>query len=56
MTDGFFYILQDVLEKFEFFPVKCRIQRAAEMYAKVVERRHTDKHRDGRPLKAKVFL
>ncbi len=46
--------LQDVLEKFEFFPIKCRIQRAAEMYGKVVERRQPGKHRDGRPLKAKV--
>ena len=46
--------LQDVLEKFEFFPVKCRVRRAAEMYGKVVERRQPGKHRDGRPLKAKV--
>jgi hypothetical protein len=43
---------QDVLEKFEFFPVKCRIQRASEVFAKVTERKQ--KEQNGRPLKAKV--
>ena len=26
------YGVQDILEKFEFFPVKCRIQRAMETF------------------------
>ena len=25
-------VLQDILEKFEFFPIKCRIQRALEIF------------------------
>ena len=28
---------QDALEKFEFFPIKCRIQRAAHMYKMTIE-------------------
>jgi hypothetical protein len=29
-------LTQEVLAKFEFFPIKCRIQRAAEAYQKCV--------------------
>ncbi len=29
--------LQDILEKFEFFPIKCRIQRAKDTYSKFEE-------------------
>jgi hypothetical protein len=28
---------QEILEKFEFFPIKCRIQRASELYKKGLE-------------------
>ena len=46
---------QDVLEKFEFFPVKCRIQRAAEEFAKVQKRQDEDaKIRFHRKFKTKV--
>jgi hypothetical protein len=26
--------MQKILEKFEFFPIKCRVQRATEMFAR----------------------
>ncbi len=48
------FILQDVLEKFEFFPVKCRIQRAAEMFSKITEMRQLGSL--GPQFKAKVLL
>ncbi len=28
---------QKILEKFEFFPIRCRVQRAAEMFAKCMK-------------------
>ena len=30
-------VTQDVLNKFEYFPIKCRIQRAGEAYCRSVE-------------------
>ena len=27
--------MQKILEKFEFFPIRCRVQRAADMFAKL---------------------
>jgi hypothetical protein len=30
---------QDILEKFEFFPIKCRIQRALEVFRLIQNRR-----------------
>jgi hypothetical protein len=44
---------QAILEKFEFFPVKCRIQRAVRMYSKFVESLQQDR---SLPLKSKVLL
>jgi hypothetical protein len=46
-------ISQALLEKFEFFPVKCRIQRASEMYMKSLERQSMY---TGNPLKTKVLI
>jgi hypothetical protein len=48
---------QDVLEKFEFFPVKCRIQRASDEFANVKKRQEDDKQAVFcRTLKTKVNL
>ena len=46
------FLTQALLEKFEFFPVKCRIQRAAEMYKKFLGRQAMH---SGSPLKSKVL-
>ena len=32
VVNQLFVFPQDILEKFEFFPIKCRIQRALEVY------------------------
>ena len=46
---------QDVLEKFEYFPVKCRIQRAAEGFANARKRQEEEKHNNiFKPFKTKV--
>ncbi len=31
------FIIQEVLRKFQFFPIKCKIQLAAEMFADIRE-------------------
>ena len=31
------FVKQEVLHKFEYFPIKCRIQRAGEAYSKFVD-------------------
>ncbi len=45
-------MLQAILEKFEFFPIKCRVQRALELF------KDTNKSRDAivekSPMKQKV--
>jgi hypothetical protein len=45
-------MLQAILEKFEFFPIKCRVQRALELFKATCKRRENivDKH----PMKQKV--
>ena len=49
--------LQEVLEKFEFFPIKCRILRAAERYHQYLEEEATpDEETQRRKLKTKVLL
>ena len=50
-------ILQEVLEKFEFFPIKCRILRAAERYSKYVDEEADagEKDSERRKLKTKVL-
>jgi hypothetical protein len=37
LISKFFGNWQEILEKFEFFPIKCKIQRAKDTYAKFVE-------------------
>ncbi len=44
---------QDILEKFEFFPVKCRIQRAMEM-ARVSKERDAARGRRGEAAPFKI--
>ncbi len=46
---------QEVLEKFEFFPIKCRILRTAERYHQYLED-NVNGGKDGRKLKTKVLL
>jgi hypothetical protein len=49
--------LQEVLEKFEFFPIKCRILRAAGRYRQYLEEETTpDEEKPRRKLKTKVLL
>jgi hypothetical protein len=46
-----FMILQNILEKFEFFPIKCRVQRSLENFQKAQEQK--DMHK-GRQFTQKV--
>ncbi len=48
--------LQEVLEKFEFFPIKCRILRAAERYGQYLAEETGDAGKERRKLKIKVPL
>ena len=50
--------LQEVLEKFEFFPIKCRILRTAERYSQYLNEEAGDTAKDSerRKLKTKVLL
>ncbi len=43
---------QDILEKFEFFPIKCLIQRATDIYRTVLQK--NEQMKDMRPFKTKV--
>ena len=45
---------QAVLEKFEFFPIKCRVQRALELFKETCERK--EKLIDKSSMKQKVGL
>jgi hypothetical protein len=42
--------LQEILEKFEFFPIKCRVQRAMEVF----EMRQQSKNTSRSQFKTKV--
>ena len=44
-------IVQNILEKFEFFPIKCRVQRSLEIFQKAQEQ--TAMHK-GRQFTQKV--
>ena len=46
---------QDVLEKFEFFPVKCRIQRSIETF-KAAKKRSEARPELSKPVKTKVLI
>jgi hypothetical protein len=49
--------LQEVLEKFEFFPIKCRILRTAARYRQFLEEEAApDAEKERRKLKTKVLL
>ena len=43
--------MQEILEKFEFFPIKCRIQRAKDTYAWFLELKGNNCH-----VKSKVLF
>jgi hypothetical protein len=51
---------QDILTKFEFFPIKCRIQRAAENFNRLREELLAQQHQANKvektlpPVKTKV--
>jgi hypothetical protein len=47
--------LQDILEKFEFFPIKCRIQRALEIF-KMSRDGEANKSSIATRMKMKVWL
>ena len=47
-----FVFWQDILEKFEFFPIKCLIQRAADVYQRALQANQQKKRI--RPPKTKV--
>ncbi len=44
--------LQAILEKFEFFPIKCRVQRALELFKETCKRKENIV--DKNPMKQKV--
>jgi hypothetical protein len=48
------FLLQDILERFELFPIKCRIQRALEIFQIAKERKAKLKVGLEKPLKTKV--
>ena len=48
--------LQGVLEKFEFFPIKCRILRATERYSQFLAEQVGGDRKEPRKLKIKVLL
>jgi hypothetical protein len=45
--------MQEVLEKFEFFPIKCRVQRATEAYSIAFSR--AQEAMKSAPFASKVF-
>ncbi len=45
---------QEILEKFEFFPIKCRIQRASEIYQGVLKKKRAEQDNQPEQLKIKV--
>jgi hypothetical protein len=47
--------VQGVLEKFEFFPIKCRIHRTAERYSQYLEEETDDAGKERRKLNTKVM-
>ena len=49
-----FFQLQEILEKFEFFPIKCRIQRALEIFQIGGKGKETDKSSSSTQMKMKV--
>ncbi len=48
------HILQNILEKFEYFPIKCRVQRSSEIFNKTWERKKAANELET-PWKQKVF-
>jgi hypothetical protein len=46
--------MQEVLEKFEFFPIKCRVQRATEAYSIAFSR--AQEAMKSAPFASKVFV
>ncbi len=46
------HLLQAILEKFEFFPIKCRVQRAMELFKDTLKRKENKVEEF--PLKQKV--
>ncbi len=51
LPSGVILLTQALLERFEFFPVKCRVQRALEISQREVEK---DKAGDVKPIKFKT--
>jgi hypothetical protein len=49
-----FFQLQEILEKFEFFPVKCRIQRALEVFQMSGKGKENSKSSSSTQMKMKV--
>ena len=47
--------VQEILEKFEFFPVKCRVQRALEIYQIEQEKKQAESEKILR-FKTKVIV
>ena len=47
-----YVVLQSILEKFEFFPIKCRIQRSFDIYKIAQEQLKGPKHKS---IKLKVI-
>jgi hypothetical protein len=43
------------MEKFEFFPIKCRIQRAGEIYQGILKKKRDEQETRPVPLKIKVL-
>jgi hypothetical protein len=48
--------LQDILERFEFFPIKCRIQRALEIFQMTKDRKTQTDTGAETPPKTKVVF
>jgi hypothetical protein len=49
-----FLKLQEILEKFEFFPIKCRIQRAQEIFKMNMAGNATSRSKNAKEMKMKV--
>ena len=52
----FFLNGQEILEKFEFFPIKCKIQRAAEQFKFGIPKSTSNCDHESSQIKSKVFL
>jgi hypothetical protein len=48
-------VFQGILEKFEFFPIKCRVQRSIDIFKIAQEHRKDSKHKPFR-LKVELFI